>query len=185
MAVFLNAVGKEHYQLLANLFSPTPPAQKSFEQIVDALKGHYDPKRLVIAERFNFHRRQQGKTETVAQFIAELRKLAVHCAFGNYLEEALRDRLVCGLREEAVQKKLLTKEDLTFQQAISIAKASEQAEAEARQLHGSDPPSPTMVVGKLTQPGGGIYHCYTGVVERTISLQPADLRFTNATIVGR
>ena len=70
--VFLNAVGKEHYQLLSNLFAPTPPVRKSLEQIVEALKGHYDPKRLVIAERFNFHRRQQGKSETVTQFLAEL-----------------------------------------------------------------------------------------------------------------
>jgi len=109
MPVFLNAVGKAHYQLLSNLFSPTPPVRKSLEEIVRALKEHYEPKRLVIAERFNFHRRQQGKTETVAQFVAELRRLAVHCEFGHYLEEALRDRVVCGFRHEAVQKKLLTK----------------------------------------------------------------------------
>ena len=55
----------------------------------------------------------------------------MHCQFGAYLEEALRDRFVCGLRSETVQKKLLVKDDLTFQEAIRIAKASEQAVAKA------------------------------------------------------
>lgn len=100
--------------------------------IYDVLKGHYDPKRLVIAERFNFHRGQQGRSEVVVQFVAELRRLTVHCEFGRYLEEALWDCFVCGLRSEAVHKKL-TKPDLTFQQAIAIAQSSERAEAESRQ----------------------------------------------------
>jgi len=33
----------------------------------------------------------------IAEYVAELRSLAAHCDFGDYLEEALRDRLVCGL----------------------------------------------------------------------------------------
>ena len=77
--VFLNAVGKQHYQLLANLFSPDRPASKPLAEIVATLKGHYEPKPIVIAERFDFHRRQQSGSETVAQYVAELRKLSVHC----------------------------------------------------------------------------------------------------------
>ena len=132
--IVLNAVGKQHYQLLSNLFAPSIPASKTLAEIVGALKGHYEPKPIVISERFNFHRRQQERTETVAQHVAELRKLAVHCQFGPYLEEAPRDRFVCGLRSEAVQKKLLAREDLSFQDAIRIAQASEQAVEKARQL---------------------------------------------------
>ena len=132
--IVLNAVGKQHYQLLSNLFAPSMPASKTLAEIVGALKGHYEPKPIVISERFNFHRRQQERTETVVQYVAELRKLAVHCQFGPYLEEALRDRFVCGLRSKAVQKKLLAREDLSFQDAIRIAQASEQADEKARQL---------------------------------------------------
>ena len=61
--IFLNPVGKQHYQLLANLFLPDKPASRPLSEIVDALKGHYEPKPIVIAERFNFHRRQQGRSE--------------------------------------------------------------------------------------------------------------------------
>ncbi len=105
MAVILNVLGKSQYQLLKNLFAPTPPARKTLEEIVSTLRGHYKPNPPVIAERFNFHRRQQEKDETVAQYVAELRKLTL---FGSYLGEAPRDCFVCGLRSETVQKKLLT-----------------------------------------------------------------------------
>ena len=54
-----------------------------------------------MAARFLFHQRQQQPGESVAINLAELRKLAVPCEFGETLDEALRDRLVCGLRDEA------------------------------------------------------------------------------------
>ena len=33
----------------------------------------------------------------MAQYLAELRKLTEHCDFRDNLDEALRDRLVCGI----------------------------------------------------------------------------------------
>ena len=57
--------------------------------------------------------------ENVADYVAALRKLTRHCQFGAYLPEALRDRLVCGLRSEEQQKRLLAEHDLTFNKALS------------------------------------------------------------------
>ena len=37
-----------------------------------------------------------------------------NCAFGATLSETLRDRVFFGMRDEGVQKRLLTKADLTF-----------------------------------------------------------------------
>ena len=36
--------------------------------------------------------------ESVSEFLVELRRLASHCEFGQFLDEALWDRLVCGLK---------------------------------------------------------------------------------------
>ena len=64
-------------------------------------------------------RRGQGPTETIAEYVAELRRLASRCEFGvEYRDDALRDRLVCGLRSGSIQKKLLTTADLSL--AIDI-----------------------------------------------------------------
>lgn len=48
-------------------------------------------------------------------------KLQIHCKFDNYLDQALRDRLVCGLRSEGIQKCLLTEADLTLKKALELA----------------------------------------------------------------
>ena len=64
------------------------------------VKTHLDPQPLVIAQRFKFHQRNQKSGESIAQFVAELRKCAEHCDF--QLDETIRDRLICGLRNETI-----------------------------------------------------------------------------------
>ena len=91
----------------------------------------------MIAERFKFHRRNQGEGEGIAKYMAELRKLADRCQFGGYLEEALRDRLVCGLRDEAIQRKLLTMDALTLSRAYEITHGMETAQRQASELQAS------------------------------------------------
>ena len=89
---FLSVVGGTTYGLLRNLLAPASPKDKSFKEIVDTLKAHFEPKPLVIAERFHFHRQNQNSGESVAMYVAELRRLATHCAFEAYLEVALPKR---------------------------------------------------------------------------------------------
>ena len=104
-AVLLTVIGSKAYGLLRNLLSPAKPAEKEFDKIVQVMQNHLNPRPLIIAERFKFHRRNQGENESVAQYVAELRKLSEKCEFGDYLEQALRDRLVCGLVNERIQLK--------------------------------------------------------------------------------
>ena len=47
----------------------------------------------------------------------------------------LRDRLVCGIKDSRVQRRLLSETDLTFKKAFELAQASEVAEKNARDLH--------------------------------------------------
>ena len=104
---FLSIIGGKNYTLLSDLLAPTKPATKSFAALKAVLVKHFEPKPVIIAERFQFHRRNQAVGETVAEYEAELRKLATHCSFGDYLAEAIQDRIVCGLRSESTQKRLL------------------------------------------------------------------------------
>ncbi len=94
---------------------------------------------MVIAERFRFHRRNQGVGESIVEFVVELRKLAKTCNFGAYLDQALRNQFVCGLRNEAVQRRLLTKPDtLTFARAVEVVEGMEAAETNTQQWKGAE-----------------------------------------------
>ena len=98
------------------------------------LTKHFQPRKIVIAERFHFHRRNQAPEENVANFLAQLRKLAKYCEFGDHLNEALRDRFVCGLKSEVTQKRLLSETNLTLNRAVEIAQGIEAAEQHTQQL---------------------------------------------------
>ena len=51
--------------------------------------------------------------ESVAKFLAQLRPLAMRCYnYDNSLESMLRDRLVCGINYDSIQKWLLTESNL-------------------------------------------------------------------------
>ena len=132
-AVFINFIGGRVYELLRGLVTPT-----LYDELVALLKEHYESKPLVIAKRFHFHRRNQRQGESIAEYMAELRRLATHCEFKTYLTEALHDRLVCGLRNESVQRRLLGVKDLTLQQAMEISQGMEAADHNAKSLKGSE-----------------------------------------------
>ena len=49
--------------------------------MVKVLTRHFEPQRIVIAERFNFYHRSQGEGESIGHFVAELRLLACSWTF--------------------------------------------------------------------------------------------------------
>lgn len=137
VAVLLSVMGSSTYGLLRSLIAPDKPGAKSYDDIVTVLKDHFSPKPIVIAERFRFHNRSKHETETVAQYVAILKKLSEYCKFGTHLQDALRDCFVCGLKMESVQKWLLTEAALMFQKAVEIAVSMETAVRESQQLSSS------------------------------------------------
>jgi len=125
----LSLIGSKTYTLLRDLLSPDKPATKSFQEIVTILQQHLSPKPLEMAERFRFYKRNQREGETVLAYVAELKKLATHCNFFANLNEALRDRLVCGLQNMQIQRRLLSEANLKY------SKAMEAAVRDASELH--------------------------------------------------
>jgi len=57
----------------------------------------------------------------VLAYVAELKKLAIHCNFGANLNEALREKLVCGLQNMQIQRHLLLEAKLKYSEAMETA----------------------------------------------------------------
>ena len=73
----------------------------------------------------------------MATFVSQLRSLSKDRNFGDTLELTLRDRLVCGINNDRIQRRLLAEKNLTFIKALDIATAMELAEKSAADLHDS------------------------------------------------
>lgn len=88
-------IGAKTYE---TLLAPELPRGKPFNELLVILKKHFDLQPLLIVERFRFYQRSQKTDKSITDYIAE-------CEFGD---QALRDRFVCGVTTESIQKKLLT-----------------------------------------------------------------------------
>lgn len=133
-AILLSSIGPKAYSLLRDLCAPALPGTKTFDVLKELMSKHLNPQPLIIAERFKFHKRDQLSSESISQYVASLNKLTEFCKFEAFREEALRDRFVCGLKSVNIQKELLSKEELTFVDAVRIAIALESAESNAVEL---------------------------------------------------
>ena len=136
-AILLSACGAQTYQLLKNLLTPEKPTDKSFVQLVQLLKDHLQPKPSIIVERFTFHSRSRQEGESIAVFVAELKRLSENCGFGDTLNDMLRDRLVRGVNDGGMQRRLLSEPDLTYKKALDLTQAMEAAERNVLDLQSS------------------------------------------------
>ena len=165
------------FRLLRSLVLPTPLTDFLFKELVAKMKDHREPKPSVIVQCYQFNLRHRATSETVAEYVAALHKLAEHCNFGDTLDKMLRDRLVCGITNPTVQKRLLTEPELTFTKAVTIAQGMELAEKGSKQIQstGKDLPKDIHkfshatnsknfqkhkdVIDKAKPPAGSCYCC--------------------------
>ena len=149
----LTVIGAKHYSLIQGLVSPTLPRAKTLEELEGLLKKHYDPEPIVIAQRFHFYQRSQKPGETIAEYLASLRQLASRCKFRDFLSEALRDRLVCGLQS---QKSLLSKADLTLESAVEVSQSMEAAAKKTKDIKANHRSAPVMAVASTKKCGRNV-----------------------------
>jgi len=83
VVIFLSSVGGKTYSLLRILLAPIKPSDKQLKDLFAALKTHYQPQPLIIAERFYFHKRNQAANESISEYLSALHQLATHCEFGQ------------------------------------------------------------------------------------------------------
>ena len=148
-ALFITLIGQATFAKLRDLANPREITDISLGDIMDLLITHYRPQTVEIAERFKFFKRTQGASKQITDFMAKLRRLAKTCNFGQYLETALRDQFVCGLRDEKCQQELLGIQDLTAAIALQKATAAETVAKETQAMRESTTESTTSEVYKL------------------------------------
>ena len=107
-ATLLTVCGPSTYGLVRDLLAPAAPTEKTFEELVALVQEHQQPTPSPIVERYTLFTRVQHSGETINDYVAQLRKIAKHCQFGETLNDMLRDHIVCGCRDKKLQYIWLT-----------------------------------------------------------------------------
>ena len=147
-AILLSSIVARAYKILRNLISPSTPMEKSFKQLVEVMKKHFCPPPSEIVQRFKFNTRVRQPGVSVATYIVERRAPAQYCNFGDTLELMLRDRLLCGINDAQIQRRLLAEKSLTYSKAREIALALESAVQGTKDIQHSLPTDPVHTVSQ-------------------------------------
>ena len=120
-SILLRVCGEQTSKLLRSLVSEGKLDVDgiTYDSLAKLLQSHYKKKQSVVVHRFNFNTCSRKSAESIADYIAALRELALNCNFGSQerLEELLRDRLICGVNHEGIQRKLLSEGDISYADA--------------------------------------------------------------------
>ena len=126
-ATLLTASGPPTYRQLRSLATPRKLSDLSFEEIFTLAADYYHPTPSLAVQRFKFNSRNRHSGESVADYVAELRRLSEYCKYDVTLTDMLRDCLVCGINDHRMQRRLLAEKELTFAKALELAQAMEAA----------------------------------------------------------
>lgn len=99
--------------------------KKKYATILSKFDAYFKPPKNIIRERCIFNKRVQKKGETEEQFIEALHKLSETCDFGTMKDEMIRDRIVAGITDSKLKRKLKSAAKLTLRKAIEIVGAYE------------------------------------------------------------
>ena len=184
-AILLSACGTITYKLLKTLVAPAELTAKLFAELVQLAKEHYTPKPSVIMCRFRFNTSVRQDGESITRFVTRLHNLASLCEYGDSVKELIRDRLVCGVRDDALQRTLLAVAKLTYDKAYELAVLHESAAQNSRLLSSSsttpvhyvdpDPPHKDMRLGKPCYQCGGKHSATTCHFKDVVNLLCASL----------
>ncbi|UYV82366.1 K02A2.6-like [Cordylochernes scorpioides] len=95
------------------------------KEMLDMFTNHFKPFKNTIQKRNAFFTCVQKERQGIMEFVTELKHLAQECVFENLTESLIRDRLIIGILDREVKRKLLEDPQLTLPRAISIAMISE------------------------------------------------------------
>ncbi|CAB4009741.1 Hypothetical predicted protein, partial [Paramuricea clavata] len=126
VATLLAVIGKEAKKLFKTFVWGSEDDFIKIDLVVKKFEEYCIPRQNVIYERFRLFTRDQGPTETVDQYMMELRRISANCDLESITpDQILRDRLVTGIRDAVVRERLLRDNKLTLEKALDIVRAAE------------------------------------------------------------
>lgn len=101
---------------------PAIPHNENFDDVLKQFDDYFVPKKNIFHERARFYARNQQKGESVESFLRAINDLSLTCNFTEP-DEQIRDRLVLGLQDQEVSRKLqLEDTPPTLADAINTAR---------------------------------------------------------------
>ena len=135
VATFITCIGKEALEIHNGLPFRSEEEKSDITKVLELWETHCIGKTNIIYKRYKFmNNRSQEQTESIDTYVTALQALAETCKFGTLKDHLIRDRIVCGVRENAVRRKLLQESGLTLSKCVDICRAVEATSAQLKEM---------------------------------------------------
>ncbi|XP_062561133.1 uncharacterized protein LOC134225238 [Armigeres subalbatus] len=138
---FITLSGSFIYSELRKLFPTGDLLEVSLAVMVEKLKARLDKTASGVCQRITFNQRVQDLDESVEDFLLALKIQAELCAYGEFKDTAIRDRLLAGLKDVALKQRILSDPDQTLETAEKIIQTWEAARSNAQTLSANISPN--------------------------------------------
>ena len=126
-------------QKTQEIFETLSDTGEDYKTAIEKLDEYFLPKKNVDYETFRFRQASQKSEETIDQFVTRLRKLAVHCEFGN-VDKEIKAAIIQNCTSKRLRRYALREEDMTLEKLLSKARALETSEVQASGMEETQPP---------------------------------------------
>lgn len=126
VSCLIYAMGNEAENIFKSFTFAQEEDRNDFVIVMGKFNEYFFPRRNVIHERACFYQRVQRPGEKAECFIRALYDLSEHCEFGVTREENIRDRIVVGMMDKELSRRLQLMSDLTLTHTIQTVRQSEE-----------------------------------------------------------
>ncbi|CAC5409350.1 unnamed protein product [Mytilus coruscus] len=123
--------GREIY----NTFNFGENEADKLEVLLKKFEDYCIPKKNVTVIRHRFNTRVQNPSESIDQYLTDLKLIAKNCEFEHLKDGLIRDRIVCGTNSTRVKERLLREDGLTLDKAVGICRADEESRKQMKTLN--------------------------------------------------
>jgi hypothetical protein len=120
--MLLACVGKEAFETFQTMEFADEADREDEDKVMAAFQNYCVGE---VNVTYIFNQRTQETGESFESFLSGLRKLERTCEYSTIEDSIVKDRIVCGIRDDATRRKLLQMRKLTLATAVDICKAKE------------------------------------------------------------
>jgi hypothetical protein len=123
---------------VATFMSALGPEKQSLPTVKEKFTNYFTPTTRTTFQRFLFNSMNQHQDEKALEFIARIKLQAEKCEFGALKNELVRDRIVIGINNLELQKRLLAEDNLDLPRAEAQCRLSEITDAQFKNMNQSE-----------------------------------------------
>lgn len=138
VSLLLTCIGDRGIEIYNTFTFDKEEGKKSFKIVIQKFDCHFLPKKNLTFLRHQFFSRIQRTSESIDDYVTDLRNMFRDCEFGTLAEGLIKDRLVCGILNVNIKERLPREADLNLDRALEICHAAEISSKQMKALESAN-----------------------------------------------